>query len=137
MYCVSYIDHFGTCFWSRHFSPFCCHQNTKNCYWHRPVTCLTNSNFALVSLTPPLNFPCLLWFAPDVLLYENTVFFFYLLVFLFFKGETKFSVMQSVHPVIVPPETATTEQILVSAAQGRLWPKYSICGHPTIVTFKL
>ena len=35
-------------------------------------------------------------------------------MFLFFKGETKYSVMQSVHPVIVPAEMATTEQILVS-----------------------
>ena len=34
--------------------------------------------------------------------------------FLSFKGETKFSVMLSVHPVIVPAETATTEHILVS-----------------------
>jgi len=33
---------------------------------------------------------------------------------LFFKGETKFSVVQSVHPVTLPTETATTEQILVS-----------------------
>lgn len=30
-----------------------------------------------------------------------------------FKGETKFSIVQFVHPVTVPAETATTEHVLV------------------------